>query len=48
MSELPNMLDDTYEHTLEDIGDQNWEYARRLFQCVTTAARPLRVEELAA
>jgi hypothetical protein len=32
---------------LEGIGDQNWEYAHRLFQCVATAARPLRVEELA-
>jgi len=32
---------------LEDIGDQNWEYAHRLFQCVAAAARPLRVEELA-
>jgi ankyrin repeat protein len=32
---------------LEDIGDQNWEYAHRLFQCVAAASRPLRVEELA-
>jgi ankyrin repeat protein len=32
---------------LEDIGEQNWECARTLFQCVAAAARPLRVEELA-
>ncbi len=32
---------------LQDIGDQNWEYAHRLFQCVAAASRPLRVEELA-
>ena len=32
---------------LQEIGDQNWEYAHRLFQCVTAASRPLRVEELA-
>jgi hypothetical protein len=32
---------------LEDIGDQNWECAHRLFQCVAAASRPLRVEELA-
>jgi ankyrin repeat protein len=32
---------------LEDIGDQTWERAHRLFQCVSVAARPLYVEELA-
>ena len=32
---------------MEDIGDQNWECAHRLFQCVAAASRPLRVEELA-
>jgi len=32
---------------LQDIGNQNWEYAHRLLQCVAVAARPLRVEELA-
>ena len=32
---------------MEDIGDQNWERAHRLFQCVSVAARPLHVEELA-
>jgi ankyrin repeat protein len=43
---LPATLDGTYARTLEDIGDQNWERARRLFQCVSVAARPLHVEEL--
>lgn len=32
---------------MEDIGDQNWECAHRLFQCVAAASHPLRVEELA-
>ena len=44
---MPKTLDETYERTLEDIGDQNWEYAHRLFQCVAAASRPLRVKELA-
>jgi len=47
LDELPKSLDETYERTLEDIGDQNWEYAHRLFQCVAAASRPLRVKELA-
>ena len=47
MDELPATLDETYARSLEDIGDQNWEYAHRLFQCVAAASRPLRVEELA-
>ena len=47
LDELPESLDETYKRTLEDIGDQNWEYAHRLFQCVAAASRPLRVEELA-
>ena len=47
LDELPKSLDETYARTLEDIGDQNWEYAHRLFQCVAVAARPLRIKELA-
>ena len=47
LDELPESLDETYKRTLEDIGDQNWEYAHRLFQCVAAASRPLSVEELA-
>jgi ankyrin repeat protein len=32
---------------LEEIDEQNWDYAHRLFQCVAAASRPLRAEELA-
>jgi ankyrin repeat protein len=32
---------------LQDISEQNWEFARRLFHCVAAASRPLRIEELA-
>jgi ankyrin repeat protein len=32
---------------LEEIDEQNWKYAHRLFQCVTAASRPLDVNELA-
>jgi ankyrin repeat protein len=44
---LPTTLDATYARTLEEIDEQNWEYAHRLFQCVAAASRPLRAEELA-
>ena len=47
LDELPVTLDGTYERTLMDIDEQNWAYAHRLFQCITVASRPLRVEELA-
>jgi len=40
-------MDATYDRMLEEIGEQNWEFAHRLFQCVAAASRPLRVEELA-
>ena len=40
-------LDATYARTLEEIDEQNWDYAHRLFQCVAAASRPLRAEELA-
>jgi hypothetical protein len=45
LDELPETLDGTYARTLKDI--QNWEDAHRLFQCISAAPRPLRVEELA-
>ncbi|KAI0288609.1 hypothetical protein BC826DRAFT_1107649 [Russula brevipes] len=45
LDELPETLDDTYARTLKDI--RNWEDAHRLFQCISAAPRPLRVEELA-
>jgi ankyrin repeat protein len=44
---LPDTLDETYERTLREIKEANWEFAHRLFQCLTVASRPLRVEELA-
>ena len=47
LDELPATLDGTYERTLLDIDEENWVYAHRLFQCITVAPRPLRVEELA-
>ena len=40
-------LDETYARTLEEIDEQNWNYAHRLFQCVPAASRPLRADELA-
>ena len=47
MDELPATLDGTYDRTLEDIDDRNWEFALRLFQCIVVASRPLKAEELA-
>ena len=47
LGELPATLDETYERTLQEIDDTNWEFARRLIQCVAVVSRPLRVEELA-
>ena len=32
---------------MEEIDEQNWKFAHRLFQCVAAASRPLRVDELA-
>ena len=47
LNELPKTLDGTYARTLEEIDEQNWKYAHRLFQCVTAVSRPLDVNELA-
>ncbi|KAF8264628.1 hypothetical protein EI94DRAFT_1738011 [Lactarius quietus] len=47
LNELPDTLDDTYERILRSINKAQKEDARRLLQCLTVAARPLRVEELA-
>ena len=47
LNELPITLDETYERMLQGIPKQKFEHARRLFQCLVVAARPLRVEELA-
>jgi hypothetical protein len=47
LDELPITLDDTYERILQSIPKEKFEHARRLFQCIVAAIRPLRVEELA-
>ena len=47
LDEFPEMLGETYERILMEIGNEKREYARRLLQCVAVAIRPLRVEELA-
>ena len=47
LDELPSTLDATYERTLEEIDDTNWEFARRLLHCVAVVSRPLLIEELA-
>ena len=47
LAELPETLDETYERTLRDINKANWEFARRMFQFVAVASRPLHVTELA-
>ena len=47
LEELPETLDETYERILRDINKANWDHAHRLLQCLTVAARPLRVAELA-
>ena len=44
---MPETLDETYKRTLRGIDEANWEFARRLFQFVAVASRPLRVKELA-
>ena len=47
LDELPESLDETYERTLLGIRKERREFSHRLFQCLTVAIRPLRVEELA-
>ena len=47
LEELPKSLDETYERILKEINNGNREHSYRLLQCLTVAARPLRVEELA-
>lgn len=44
---MPESLDETYERILRSINKAQKEDARRLLQCLTVAARPLQVEELA-
>ena len=47
LAELPETLDKTYQRTLQEIKNAQWEFAHYLFQFVAAASRPLRVEELA-
>jgi ankyrin repeat protein len=47
LSDPIKTLDATYERALQGIDEEKWAYAHRIFQCLTVAARPLRVEELA-
>ena len=47
LTELPESLDETYERILQQIPKSNQMHAHRLLQCLTVAARPLRVNELA-
>ena len=47
LNELPESLDETYERILRGINKAQKEDARRLLQCLTVAARPLLVEEVA-
>ena len=46
--ELPQTLDETYEEILKRIHEVQRDDTHRLLQFLTVAARPLRVEELAA
>ncbi|KAH8999587.1 hypothetical protein EDB86DRAFT_2756367, partial [Lactarius hatsudake] len=47
LEELPKSLDETYERILKEINNATREHSYRLLQCLTAAARPLLVEELA-
>ena len=47
LAELPETLDETYERTLREIKEAEWEIAHRLFQFLAVARRPLLVKELA-
>jgi ankyrin repeat protein len=47
LKELPESLDETYNHILKQIPKANRQHANRLLQCLMAAVRPLRVEELA-
>jgi len=47
LKQLPRTLDETYERILQDIDEEKWEFAHRIFQLLTVSARPLHVQELA-
>ena len=46
LNELPKTLDATHERILKRINEAQKDNAHRVLQCLTVAARPLRVEEL--
>ena len=47
LSELPESMDETFVRILREIEMETRDPAYRLLQCISVAARPLRVEELA-
>ncbi|KAF8459969.1 hypothetical protein DFH94DRAFT_849315, partial [Russula ochroleuca] len=47
LRELPETLDEMYEHILKEIKKPNRGHARRVLECLVVAIRPLRVAELA-
>ena len=47
LRQLPKTLDETYERILQDIHEEKWEFARRVFQLLAVSVRPLHVQELA-
>ena len=47
LDQLPETLDETYEHILRRIDKVKRQFAHRLLQCLSISIRPLRVEELA-
>ena len=47
LDEFPETLDETYERILRGINQAQRDDAHRLLQCLTVAARPLHVEEIA-
>jgi ankyrin repeat protein len=47
LNELPKTLDETYEEILKRIDEAQRDDTHRLLQCLTVAARPLQVDDLA-
>jgi hypothetical protein len=47
LSELPESLEENYEHILKGIKKPNRYYVRRLFSCLVVAVRPLLAKEIA-
>ncbi|KAF1347199.1 hypothetical protein EJ07DRAFT_160453 [Lizonia empirigonia] len=47
LATLPQTLDQTYDHILTAISEDDYKYAIRILQWLTFSARPLSVEEIA-